>query len=568
MISTIKTIVMSERKPITNCHTHIFTGDHVPPLLGKTLMPFPLFYLTNIKWLIAIVRSANNGWLRKVYYKIKTPVDRFVFWWQHLTQHNVFSMFIAWLIKTVITAICFIFLSSFLLRFLEKGYLFDFITYIFKIPLFIKIAGIPIIFKIIILIISCILIKWVRRVVQLMLYAVFSFLKTIAGNANIQLLKRYYSIAMVSKDRSQEYIFRVLKKSYPDKSKFIVLPMDLDYIKAGKPKKDYLEQLEDLRRLKRNPTFHDELKPFVFADPRRIEENSSYYDTIIECLEKDKFSGIKIYPALGYYPFDKNLLKLYFYICKHEIPVLTHCIRGIIFYRGIKKTEWDHHPIFTETKNGKEQKMELKEFRNIDFINNFTHPLNYICLLDPAFLRIVLFDLKEGEPLTNELYTLYGFTKANTPQDSILTHDLKALKLCFGHFGGEDEWSKYIDKDLNTYDNKFQNNPAHFDMFKNPAASTWQRETWYSIIRNIIMNPDYPNVYADISFILYDEKIMALLKESLQVPKLQDRILYGTDFYVVRQKGTDKKFWIDIQSQLSKEEIERIAITNPATFIK
>jgi len=81
------------------------------------------------------------------------------------------------------------------------------------------------------------------------------------------------------------------------------------------------------------------------------------------------------------------------------------------------------------------------------------------------------------------------------------------------------------------------------------------------------MNPEYTNVYADISFIIYDEKIISLLKSSLAVPHLKDRILYGTDFYVVRQKGTDKKFWTDIQAHLSTEEIKLIAVDNPATFI-
>lgn len=557
-------------KPITNCHTHIFTGDHVPPYLGRTLMPWPLYRIVNIRWLIAIVRSASNrtGWLRTVYFQIKKPVDGFVFWWQGLTQHNkVWKMF-AWLVNTAIAAVCFIFLASFLLRFFQKGFVYNIINCILNLPYCKQLASTPTVLKIIVLVLGYIFVIWVRRIVKLLLFAACAFIKNIAGSASIQLLKRYYNIAKLSKDKDQLYVFTVLKNSYPDGSRFVVLPMDLDYAGAGNAKKNYLQQLDELILLKKNPAHTNELKPFVFADPRRIEAQPEYYQTIINCLEKEKFSGIKIYPALGYYPFDKNLLELFLYACKNEIPIMTHSIKGVIFYRGIKKREWDRHPIFTEKVKQQESNMKLPQFKNIDFINNFTHPLNYICLLDPVFLKMVLFALDPGTALTDRLYSLYGFTKNDIAGTSVLTNNLQNLKLCFGHFGGEDEWANYIEKDLDSSDNKFMRDPLHSQKFLNPLAPVWKSETWYSIIRSIIMNKNYPNVYADISFILYDTKIFPLLKSSLQVPKLQDRILYGTDFYVVRQKGTDKKFWIDLQSELSPEEIDRITIDNPSTFIK
>jgi hypothetical protein len=569
-------------KPITNCHTHIFTGDHVPPYLGKTLMPFPLYYFANINLLIAIVRSVRNGRLRNLYFSIKTPVDNFTFWYQRTTQHNKVSQFVAWLINTAITTICFILLSSFLLRFFQQGFIHSTLQKILLLPLCKDIATIPTGFKIVILIVGYIFVKWVRRIVKMMVFAAFEFVKNIAGSASIQLLKRYYNIALLSKDKKQSFVLGVLKKSYPAGSKFIVLPMDLDYAEAGMPKQNYMSQLNELIALKQKPENKDCLKPFVFADPRRLEADPGYYQTMIDCFEKENFSGIKIYPALGYYPFDKYLLELFLYACEKEIPITTHCIRGVIFYRGIKKKEWDYHPIFEETVNNEIVQLKLKDFKNIDFINNFTHPLNYICLLDPAFLKIVFFQLDPTAPLTQKLYTLYGFTKNATAAASTLVKDLSALKICFGHFGGEDEWAKYIDRDLSSYENKFVIDPNHSEQYTNPiphpalpkkpgysvVGPVWHRESWYSIIRNIMMNPAYPNVYADISFILYDSQIFSLLKSSLQVPRLQDKILYGTDFYVVRQKGTDKKFWIDIQSELTEQELELIAIKNPASFVK
>lgn len=549
---------------ITNCHTHIFTGDHVPPYLGKTLMPFPFYYILNIRLIIYLVRKWDKGWIKNIYYGIKTPVDNFVFWWQSLTEHTFLKKIIAWLVKSCIVAICFIFMISFLYSFFEKGWIKNIFSWILNLPLVAAIAGINPLFKIIILLLGLVFIKWVRNIAKLLLFAAFKFLQTIFGPANMQLLERYYSIALLSKDKTQDYILSVLKNSYPAGSKFVILPMDMDYAAAGKPILDYMDQLNDLVRIKK--THEEAVKAFVFADPRRIAQQPGYYNKIIECLEEHKFSGIKIYPALGYYPFDKYLLELFLYACKNEIPITTHCIRGVIFYRGMKKKDWDHHPVFTETKEG-EEKLRLTQFKNIDFINNFTHPLNYLCLLDPWLLKKVLFDLVD-DAYTKKLYSLFGFTKNTSAETSVLVNDLRNLKLCFGHFGGEDEWAKYISRDRSPYENHYASQPEYSRDFDTAAAgAVWHSETWYSIIRDIIMNPDYPNVYADISFIIYDPNIISLLKSSLQVPHLQERILYGTDFYVVRQRGTDKKFWLDIKAHLDETEINRIAVTNPSVFL-
>jgi predicted TIM-barrel fold metal-dependent hydrolase len=565
--------IESDQLPFTNCHTHIFTGDHVPPYLGKTLMPWPFWYFLNIKLIIRLVRSANGkGRLRTIWWTFKTPVDKLAFWWQRQTEHWFVSKFMAWLLRIIVMVLCAVITLGFLQRFIHN----DLITGIFKWCVknlhLQNLMELSWYWKAMILLLGIVLFKAVRNVVKMILFAAFAFLKTIMGGATMELLKRYYNIALLSKDQTQNYIYRVLTKSYPANTRFVVLPMDMDHIKAGKATQDYMEQLDQLRKLKQHPQYGKTLMPFVFADPRRFAKDPTYYDTAVKCLEEEGFSGIKIYPALGYYPFDKHLLKIFLYAAEHDVPVLTHCIRGIIFYRGIKKKNWDHHPIFKENKDGKDF-MKLTQFKNIDFSTNFTHPLNYLCLLDPALLKEVLFGLENKKPediaVRDELYALYGFVPGASAATSTMQKDLRKLKLCFGHFGGEDEWEKYVEKDRNLYDNKFNLNPDHYDIFINPGMRDyWQQETWYSIIRSIIKNPAYPNVYADISFIIYDEKIISLLKSSLQVDGLKEKILYGTDFYVVRQKGTDKKFWTDIQAHLSKDELNLIAKANPDKFVK
>lgn len=178
---------------ITNCHTHIFTGDQVPPLLGKTLIPWPFYYLANINWMIAIVRSAKSGWLRAVFFQIKIPVDRFVFWYQGITQHVLITKVIAGLFKFSITCLNALFMLSFLRRFFvdQTGIVRKVIDFVFLNPFLVHINAVHWTFKIAVIIISIIFIKWVRNIAGLMLFAAFTFLKSAVGSGNVQLLKRY-----------------------------------------------------------------------------------------------------------------------------------------------------------------------------------------------------------------------------------------------------------------------------------------------------------------------------------------------------------------------------------------
>ena len=38
-----------DNKTIINCHTHVFTIDHVPNEFGKSLMPWPVYKILTIK---------------------------------------------------------------------------------------------------------------------------------------------------------------------------------------------------------------------------------------------------------------------------------------------------------------------------------------------------------------------------------------------------------------------------------------------------------------------------------------------------------------------------------------
>ena len=46
-------------KPIINCHTHIFTGDQVPPYLAKDYVPPPFYLLFPIPFFMSLYKKYN-----------------------------------------------------------------------------------------------------------------------------------------------------------------------------------------------------------------------------------------------------------------------------------------------------------------------------------------------------------------------------------------------------------------------------------------------------------------------------------------------------------------------------
>ena len=95
----------------------------------------------------------------------------------------------------------------------------------------------------------------------------------------------------------------------------------------------------------------------------------------------------------------------------------------------------------------------------------------------------------------------------------------------------------------------------------------WKYTDWYSIICSMMLK--YPNVYADISYILHGDKdILPLLKQTLQNPGLKDFVLYGTDFFVVRNHKSDKQLVADLMGGLSEVEFDQIARINPVSYLK
>lgn len=243
---------MSKQK-VYNCHTHIFTIDHVPNKFGKKLMPLGLHHLITmklVKWYYSNFTSRGNYDYRVFKNKLDT------------IKYAIKEFFK----KTIIFHLFFLVLFFFL--------------------------------------------RWFFKILTNFIRVDFVFSKATRETA-----KRFLTLGRYSLYQKQSKIFDLLAKSYDYDTSFVVLSMDMDYMEASAPMVPYLQQLEELKRIKQQKG--DKIFPFLFLDPRRIQATQglkkydNYENYAKHLLDSHYFNGIKMYPALGYYPFDKNLISMY-----------------------------------------------------------------------------------------------------------------------------------------------------------------------------------------------------------------------------------------------------------------
>lgn len=604
------------KPPIINCHTHVFTADHVPPYLAKTYIPSPLHIFIPLGMIVKLFR-----WWYKYPAKIKYSVA-----YKRLVKFSTAILRLlnkVYVLKIILGWYGFLFAFFLLYSLVTPVFPPDvgtFSQWINKAFLFVDpiLPTIPYVwFKILLIIIVFIFFDTIRNMILFIAKLLWKALSKLPGKQTKEMAERYLNIGRYAFHQHQKTILSKLKDQYPGDTGFIILPMDMDYVDAGTSRTRYRDQMKELADVKNMSSNKNKIYPFIFADPRRMVKAADeirylpgdkiYFDYSIQdgsvvlkdCFMKDYiemygFSGIKIYPALGYYPFDEKLLPLWKYAADNQIPIMTHCIRGTIFYRGIKEWGWNQHPIFKQAMEYKKvvagedgfintEQMEeqdactqyiplvLPEAKNVNFSYNFTNPLNYLCLLEEELLRQVITAAVEKDP-TTPLKELFGYNGAG----QTLTHNLRELKICLAHFGGDDEWKRYFEKDRYNYSSQLIKHPdvgiKFFKTLKGEPAKgkmeqLWKHTDWYSIICSMILQ--YPNVYADISYILHgDQDILPLLKETLQNPKLREKVLYGTDFFVVRNHKSDKNMLADMLGGLSTESFDQIARVNPVKYLE
>ncbi len=304
-----------------------------------------------------------------------------------------------------------------------------------------------------------------------------------------ELISRYHHFIAIGEEKTQEGVLKDLIAQYPKGTKFAILTMDMEYMGAGKVPQPFTEQLEELAALKRKPAYKDIIYPFIFVHPER----PNIFELVKQYIEVENFAGIKLYPPLGYFPFDSRLDAVFEYAEKKGIPITTHCARGGVFYKGKITDDMLIHPI-----SGK----RLEKNSNKYFTDVYTDPLNYVYLLKKF------------------------------PQ----------LKINLAHCGGFDEWKKFIE-----------------------GGQGEVPPTWYETVCKLMEGS--PNVYADVSYTLYTQELYPQLRVMLGIETFRNKVLFGSDFYMVQRETTEKEFYLRLRAYLGDEKFKQIAEINPVKFL-
>jgi hypothetical protein len=359
-------------------------------------------------------------------------------------------------------------------------------------------------------------------------------------------LIRYMNFIKYGDRKTSEDVIKSMQHYYPKHTGYVFLTMDMEYMGAGVPKTDFEEQLKQLEGVKRNPHWENIIYPFIFCDPRRLQpehprevavktsfSGKRFEDGLKSLISNKYYQGIKLYPALGYYPFDKRMKNVYDFAVDNCIPLTTHCTIGPVHFKYKLDDKEHFHPFLNK---------DLPPEKQVHFQRYFTHPLNFECLLNHSLLK--------------------RYWGEDAP-------DYTNLKICLGHWGTCSDWHNYLENPWSDIAarKKTTDWPAlELDNWFIDEAHAGYNYSWFTIICDLMRK--YPNVYTDISYTLNDQTLLPLLKMILQSDdKIRERVLFGTDFYLVSKDISERLYGINVRSYLGNELFEQIAITNAERFL-
>lgn len=115
------------------------------------------------------------------------------------------------------------------------------------------------------------------------------------------------------------------------------------------------------------------------------------------------------------------------------------------------------------------------------------------------------------------------------------------LKICFAHYGSAYYWERFIE---------------------DPALD---KDNWFNVINDLLFK--YENFYTDISFTMNNDKFFPLLKIVLEDEGINKKILFGSDYYMVQVKGTERDFGLELRAYLGEEKFNLISKDNVETFL-
>lgn len=327
--------------------------------------------------------------------------------------------------------------------------------------------------------------------------------------------KRYAQFLAIGLQKTQREVFETLQKNYNNEWKYILLTVDFDFMDTEKPDKDFITQIIELKDVKK--AFPDETLAFLSIDPRRFSTDQEVVNFLEEYFPTDAskdnyrlFAGIKLYPRLGFYPYHPRLKPVYEFAVANELPITTHTNRNGGTY-------------------------QIKPLEAIDFqTNSFNYQPDMAnnSVVRQEVARNVFESTSQkskNKVVSNFFMEPYAFVE--------VLNAFPELKINFAHFGGDKE---------------IINQPTN--------------DNWYYAIKDFMRR--YPNVYTDVSYSLFNKKTFDFFHDDLKNNELKNKILFGTDFFMLEAEGDEDEFVNVFMNKFSTQELNLLCTENPKRFLK
>ena len=292
-------------------------------------------------------------------------------------------------------------------------------------------------------------------------------------------------------------------------------------------KHNFDKQLKHLKELKmKHP---DMVYPFLSVDPHKKD--------ILDIVKKEvgpgkNFIGIKLYAPCGYSPTDPLLYGksdtytekedcLYNFCLKNDIPITAHnSDSGFATFNNSVKI------------NGYIYQANTNIIEKVDKVIQFKKQVD-----------ILKFKFDNG--WIEERAMILNHPKI---WQQVLKKFPK-LRLNLAHFGGSGQLKNFISPE----------NTPPFESY-----------SWSKTIFDMLSNPLYPNFYTDLS--CFDENDGFLLKDFKQKffdknPDVQDKILYGSDFYLNMIFSDSFNNYLNMFKKAFDGSFDKIAKINSRKFL-
>jgi predicted TIM-barrel fold metal-dependent hydrolase len=354
----------------------------------------------------------------------------------------------------------------------------------------------------------------------------------------------------IAQQRRQLDVFELAYEAgrqFDSRIRIVGLTMNMDYMdnRISYRQISYSAQLEGVKDIKRY--YPANFFPFLGIDPRHksgsdlVRWARSYFET---GLKRDDvvypyFSGIKLYPALGFFPFDPRLADLYAYAQTNQLPVITHVTRVGSQYIGNRITD-----LIPES-----PAMLL--------------PVPAVAAVDEAKrsieARIAAYYKKEWIQNSDTGDNDYACDLFSHPENYIpVLETFPQLKICLAHMGGSNEIAKPRDKKAERMLRKIRE---------------VDNRLWFDRIRELMVH--YPNIYTDISYTVSEldrpeilTKVNAFFETTDNYGNpLSKRVLFGTDFFMTEQEKCESDLY-KLAGEYLKDYFDAITRVNPQEFLK